>query len=366
MVKKIFLFFYQLQKHTTHVTLNPRFSGVDFSYHTEQKLLSAVFCPSNLSYSYFMYWDFGGIMKYNEFIDKLIQELTPLFPNDTSIVFEQIEKNNGILWDAILIRERNQNYSPTIYTRPYYRQYSDGTAISELVTDIYQIYQQSRVKPPIDFGSILCADEIRKHLSIQLVNGEKNAARLKNCPHIRYLDLAILFFCRIPINGQTDGTFPVRYEHLKLWDLSEDELKELAFRNMIENYPIELLPIQDLLKQIMETDPELPDLFPPNFFDRDTLFYVLSNTSRRYGASAILYPGVLEQFARQINRSFYLIPSSIHEMLLLPDNDSYSADDLSQMLSDVNSTQLPETEILSYNIYHYSMKDKAISQITDH
>ena len=303
-------------------------------------------------------------MNYNEFIDALMQNLFSHFNDPVKITFEQIEKNNGVHLDAILIRDPKLQYSPTIYLRSYFERFTDGETLDSIVSDICEVYANSTQNPPVNFQTILEKESVCSHLTIQLVNYQKNESRLKNMPHIRYLDLGIIFLCRIRFDDETDGTFPIRYEHLKLWELTVDDLKEIAFQNMITQYPLEILSIKEMLKKMMETDAGLLTPFPPEYFEGEPPFYVLSNSIRHFGASAILYPDVLEEFSAKVGQSLFILPSSVHEMLLFPDDGSYSLFMLSNLLREVNSTQLLETELLSDNVYYYDASQKAISQMT--
>lgn len=79
--------------------------------------------------------------------------------------------------------------------------------------------------------------------------------------------------------------------------------------------------------------------------------YVLSNTERFYGASAILYPKILLQFARSIGQDFYILPSSVHEVLLLSKESGARRSDLNRMIQDINASQVAEEEILSDHVY---------------
>ena len=92
--------------------------------------------------------------------------------------------------------------------------------------------------------------------------------------------------------------------------------------------------------------------------------YVLSNISRMNGAACMLYDGVIRKFAEYWRTDLYIIPSSIHEVIMIPDNGSAEPERLLEMISDVNDTQVSAEEVLSYGLYHYSRSNDSLRIFT--
>ena len=88
--------------------------------------------------------------------------------------------------------------------------------------------------------------------------------------------------------------------------------------------------------------------------------YVLSNSSKVFGAASILYPDVLKNFAEKLDRDLYILPSSVHEVILLPKRSETEWETLQEMVKEVNATQLEEVEILSDSVYSYTKKDDCL------
>ena len=82
-------------------------------------------------------------------------------------------------------------------------------------------------------------------------------------------------------------------------------------------------------------------------------------------ATAVCYPNVLHEFAMELDQNLYILPSSIHECLLLPDNGTYELEYLKNMVADVNHAVVSEDEILSYEVYYYDKATKQISIVTN-
>lgn len=85
----------------------------------------------------------------------------------------------------------------------------------------------------------------------------------------------------------------------------------------------------------------------------DADIYFLSTKSMKYGAKAILYPNVVEKIADKFHGDFYILPSSIHELLIYEGGKGANNEYLVNMVREINSTQVAPEEQLSDNVYHY-------------
>ena len=89
--------------------------------------------------------------------------------------------------------------------------------------------------------------------------------------------------------------------------------------------------------------------------------YVLGNRSRQYGAVQMCNPQALQEAAETIGDDFYILPSSIHETILVPVRGKEDeADKLAEMVACVNSSEVPDTEILSNHVYRYRRQSRRI------
>ena len=88
--------------------------------------------------------------------------------------------------------------------------------------------------------------------------------------------------------------------------------------------------------------------------------YILTNKERRYGAGTIFYPGIMEQAQKLLGDNFYILPSSIHECILIPEEGNYDQDRLSEMVAEINEQHVDAREVLSDQAYYYLKKDGRI------
>lgn len=151
--------------------------------------------------------------------------------------------------------------------------------------------------------------------------------------------------------------------HMKLWGVSIEELYETAEVNTQRIEGSEIKNMMEIIGDIEEEE-------NPEEFNRDSYMskfsdnvpmYVLSNKNWIEGASCMLYPNLLRDFADRIGSSFYIIPSSIHELIIIPTENLDDRKMIEEMLKECNDTQINQEEILSYSLFWYSRENEKMS-----
>ena len=187
-----------------------------------------------------------------------------------------------------------------------------------------------------------------------MIHSEKNRALLKEIPHREILDLSIVFYLIVDMEERSTATILIRNEHLKVWGMDEEQLLSFAYENVQRLIPPQLF----LMREIVEETLELGRRKPINLFEypenlKGEFMYVLTNSHRNLGAAAILYPGVQKKIAEILNGGYYVIPSSVHEMIIVPMTESITRKELDQMVKEVNENVVDPEEILSDHVYIY-------------
>lgn len=298
---------------------------------------------------------------YEDFLVSIKQEIEYHLGEAYEAELKHIFKNNGIILDAIIIHNEDERVSPTIYLNPYYEKYCGGMELSEIVEDIVELHRQSFEKSH-DFGEYLSFefDRIQQNITFRVIHYDKNKVLLQGIPHIRFLDLAITFHCVIRMDDEGIGSVRITSEHIKHWEVSEHELWELALTNTMRLFPPVLRKMEDVIFDLMnQQDFELNEELM-NSENHENSMYVLTNHKGINGAGCILYPDLLEGFFHKIGMDFYILPSSIHEVILVPvridakENDTDRKERLRNMVMEINETQVADEEILADNVYQYT------------
>ena len=204
--------------------------------------------------------------------------------------------------------------------------------------------------------SFTCFDNIRERIIFRLVNRKANHHLLTKIPHIDYLDLAVTFVCLLSVRDSGDATILINSSHLEKWQLSADDLLATAKQNTPRLLPWEMSNMTDILQELSTPDDDLI----PRPQELSYPMYILTNRIRLHGAGCILYDGLLPSLAKTLGDDLYIIPSSIHEVILIQKRDLGDVSELNNMIREVNLTQLSHDEILSNHYYTYVRKEEAL------
>lgn len=302
-------------------------------------------------------------MTYKEFKYQLLKELEERFPSGTSITIQEIPHNNNHTEEALTILEPGLNISPTIYLESYFRQLKKEVPISSIIAQIYSYYQEHRSTQSIDTSFFTCFENIRPRIVYKLVHQEKNKELLKEVPWIPYLDLAIVFYCLLSKSPTENASVLIRNEHLCYWNVSVEDLLSLAQKNTPFLLSSCCDSLAELLLPMLEQLPVQEQTDTKNTFASASMvpMYVLTNQQRFLGACCILYDDVLKEIAERLDSDLYILPSSIHEVILMPVTVTESVPALSQMVCDINQSEVSAEEILSDHIYYYHRSTDSIT-----
>lgn len=194
---------------------------------------------------------------------------------------------------------------------------------------------------------------IRERLCFRLVNYEINREKLKQMPFVKFYDMAAVFYILLDQTDEGQAVMPVSSEQQETWKLPVEELFRYARENTPRLYPPRLCGASEAIREIARVCGENGLMLPDKIRQGKELFYVLSNTGCINGAAAMLYEGMLQRAAGQLEMDLAVIPSSIHEVLLVPADETANIRELRELLHYVNVTEVREEERLSENIYIY-------------
>lgn len=291
-------------------------------------------------------------MNYETFKASIVTSIQNYFGETANVSLHPILRNNNVLLDGLTIQDCSVNISPTIYLNYYYEDFLSGKPLAAILDDIIASYSEHLPKQDLDLSFFTDFTQIRHLIIYKLINYEQNQELLKDLPHFRFLDLAVVFCCFLSDTPHGAATILIQKQHLALWSISADALYELAKKNTPILLPYQLKRMEDIVKAICPDFAGVPKNAPA--------MYLLTNTEKLYGASAMLYPDILSQFADSIQSDLYLLPSSIHETLILPKNALCRIAEINQMIQDVNQSQVLKEETLSDHAYIFERSSKAI------
>lgn len=292
------------------------------------------------------------MLTYEEFVKAIVDMAEA--ETGSHVTVTKVRKVNGFNEDGLVITAMDCNLSPTIYLGYYYEQYknimdTELEPVRIVWNNIYSVYKKNLPLKNFDVDNVKDYEKVKDNLRIRLVNFEKNKDWLDDLVFISFLDLAIIFSINVCADKGTVASITIKKDFLNYWGKTEEELFEQALDNSKNDY--EINSMEEIMRQYMditaEDEKEIDEIFAEPM-------YVLSNTLRLNGASAIFCENVLKRLAEQYGINYiYIIPSSLHEVILLAGVKNMNVRYLKEMVREVNDTQLEEADILSYSVYVY-------------
>lgn len=317
-------------------------------------------------------------MKFHTFIIHILQKMQEDMESNVKISIRDITKNNGIVLTGLTFTEENINISPTIYLEEFYKEYEEGRNLEEIIEELKEIYNHSKMEGNLNMDFFTDYQKAKMNIVYKIINYEKNKELLEEIPHRKFLDFAIVYYYLVDMKEFSNASIVICKKHMENWGVSEEELYKVAEYNTPRKLPMHFCGMMDLLQELsedefvmdfrteercMEIGDEWKLLLEVHIHKDETGLYVLSNQSRLFGAAVLMYPGVAEECARKLDADYFILPSSVHEVILLPDERQITKEKLAQMVCEVNETQVEPEEVLSDFVYYFSRETGAITRL---
>lgn len=255
---------------------------------------------------------------------------------------QAIPKNNNVIKNALLIKPEDGIVAPTIYIDEYINAIKSGNAsVEDVVVRIVDTYKQAKTLEINEAAAKIDFINAKEHLRCQVINYEANKELLKDIPHKKIEDLAIITRYKV----DEDSSFIVKKDALEHMGMSASEAIEYGINNSIKD-GFHVRSMADVMKEMMEpgSNMEMPS---------DMGLYVVSSANNVNGAAGIFVDRNLRAEIRdELGSDFYVLPSSIHECLVMKDTGNIDYESLQAMVREVNATQVAPEERLSDCVYH--------------
>lgn len=290
-------------------------------------------------------------MNLERFANVLAKAVSELLP-DKEITTHDFTKNNGVILKGMIIKDKDNPIAPTIYLNHFYEQNKNGYSIESIVKDIVTTYQENRdfSAQGFDVSSRMHYSKIRDQIRFKVINYDKNIEHSRDIPHRQVLDLMIVYYIDLGLDHSENGRASIQVNNrlLDAWNVTEDELWNTALRNTSEYDNVTIASMTDVIGEVCgeemshEEQESMTDGIP---------MLVVTNRKKVNGAGVIMYPDCLQTIRNKVHSDFYILPSSTHEVLIIPKKSDIHEQELLDMVREVNETGVSEDERLSDNIY---------------
>lgn len=290
-------------------------------------------------------------MTFELFKTRISDEVGKLCPDARNILIKRVVKNNSTILYGIVIERTGSKVSPNIYLEPFYEEYLAGKPIEELANKIVEIDGNNRVCEGLSAEQFMDFNYIKDKICYKLVNTELNKELLIDIPHRSFCDCSIVYYCLLDdVRFNDDGiaTTLIYNSHMEKWQTSEEMLYELAKNNYNILMGSEIQNIADIVGMNLNCE-ELP-------------MYVLTNARKLFGAVSMIDDNILSAFYEKYG-DFYILPSSVHEVILLPYDKAPLSDMLFETVFECNRKELEPDEMLSDSVYFYEGNCRCVSKL---
>ena len=301
-------------------------------------------------------------MDYENFKENLLEGLKEgLYERgieDANITTHPVEKLNGG-YEAVQITPADSHIGVTLNMDVFYEAYENGTDMSEIIAKAVDTASHGiESTPDVDIASLTDYSQMKDKLAMEVVSVEGNEEMLAKVPHQNMEDMAVVY--RFVLENNQDGAATILATNALIENMgvTPEQLHADAVENAPKIRPVEITGMSEVMVQMMGREQaEMMGIFPVD--PANEQMYVASNSTKMQGAGVLAYQDFMEQASARLGgQDFYILPSSRHEVLLIPDNGQMSLADLEAMVKEVNATQVAPQDKLTDSVYHYDTKDK--------
>lgn len=297
-------------------------------------------------------------MRMEEFAEEVLKGVKEKAGGTLKVRIVPANKNNGVTLTGITASRPESSGGACIYLNGFYEGYCDGQITLDWVAeDVYgKLVEHRNDLDGVDMKLLWDWEAAKTRIRAKLVNREMNRELLKGVPYREFLDLAVIYYATVDgLPEGMNGAFTVSKKNMEVWRKDENALYQSAVSNMrLDGKPV----FEDMKKIIRSMMPEeISDL--PVGISRFR-FYVLTNPQKVFGAVELLDGNTLKEIGDELGGDFIVLPSSLHESIIIPADGSASYQELAEMVTDINRNVVSIVERLSDHVYLYERKEGAL------
>nr|WP_315104106.1 DUF5688 family protein [uncultured Catonella sp.] len=291
-------------------------------------------------------------MNYNEFVETVKKLLSERLKPSYKVIIKKVVKNNDVYRYGLSAFPSENNIdrkiSRIIYLEDFYKEYEedDNYKLENIVDELYYILTDFD-SPKFDETDYTDFNKIKDRIIFELINYEMNEKRLLEQPFIKIMDLAVVFAFVATDLGRDFGVVHITNEIAERIGLTKDEIWDIARKNTPKLLKADIVPMSSFIP------------YDGNYKDAEEM-YIICNNKKAGGAGVILYDKILEELSSKLESDLYILPSSIHETIIIRADGNVDVSDLKDMVKNINATVVSAEDILSDKVYCYARKNNKL------
>jgi len=294
--------------------------------------------------------------QFTNYIEKNLKSYLPEELSSARVILAPVTKVNDTFLTGVTVVTHEEDVSPVIYLNSYYNQYLDGRTLHHICEEIAVEMAKHKINAPygFDIEKFKNIENVKDKIALFVVNAEFCKNYLLDTAHVIKEDLALIYKVVLSTGNDEIATITIRNRFLEEWGIDVNILHEYAMQNSSRLLPVKVQTMGEVLRD-MYSEGELD--FPLDAIQ--VPMYIITNKTNMNGAGAIFYSDVLERISEKEGTDLYILPSSLHEVIVIPKVDQ-DFKELEEMVKEVNATAVPLEEWLSNHIYMYDSSKKEI------
>lgn len=309
-------------------------------------------------------------MDFESFVNEVKDNIKDYLPERFALANIEVRENQKLneTYTGLYVQEPGQVITPTLNLDQMYEAYENGTSMDELLGQSAELILRDPIE--IDIRKLLDYDQAKENLFIRVSSVEANQDKLAMAPHKTYEDLAVTYHIAADIGGEGIASTMVTNQMLDTFGITAEQLHQDALANSENLFPARVESMGAVIRRMMGADmiasgmsQEDVDMMMDSMgIDDSNPMTVVSNDQSINGAAVLFYPGQMDKIAEQMQGDYFVLPSSTHEMLVIPDTGDFHHKELKAMVTEINATQVEPKDRLTDEVYHYDSKDRVFEK----
>ncbi len=297
------------------------------------------------------------MMDFKEFTQRAEKDIRAALEDispGTRVDVNQVEKLQGESYTAVTLVPEGTNMGMNLNLNQLYDSMQRGDSYEQVIRGaLDQAKEQLGHMPRFNVSEISSYETAKELLFVDVVGTRINAELLAKVPHTDMEDLSMVY--RMQLEQLSDGasTVLITNDLMERMGVTREQLHADALANSEKIRPASMKTMAEVLSDMMG----IPQEVIPTEASGPQL-YVVSNELSSHGAAAAFYPDFMDQAAKEIGKSFFILPSSVHEVLFVPDDGNLRVDDLRDMVTSINATEVAPADRLTDSVYHYDAAER--------
>lgn len=294
-------------------------------------------------------------MDFKEFVNKLEQDLKDAMADispGATVDVRSVEKLQEGSYTGITISPAGGNVGMNLNANQLFDQMQDGQSyVGVLAVAVSTAERGLHDMPAVDVSELMNYEAAKKYLCFDVVGSDRNADMLEKVPHTDKENISMVYRLQLDSTENGAATVLITNAMMEQFGVTKEQLHADAMENAQEIRPADFRTMAAVMAEMMGMPEEMmADMAPP--------MYVATNQDKVQGAAVMFYPDFMDQAAKELGGDIFILPSSVHEVLILPDDGNMNAQELKEMVTSINASEVSPEDRLTDSVYHYDAQER--------